>query len=465
MSKLKGGKGKQHWTMDYLRAAEAAAAGQDQFRQNCMGIRCPQPLGIVTFEDIIDTILQKTSRDERDFFDRDTSSPPTKFKKVGDYSPHVSESGQNLPRSPKRAHVTFEKSVNPGTLRRRSVSNKNRGPTGLDGANDRSIDDNIPSSIRLPKRRKSTRSSYTDDSDGGFHGPNESSASLDYNIAMTAEEFAELANTSSSDCPGNPYSHVKTASLPTRRSNSAISEDAKQPLRHVSAALRILELRRVSLFSRGSSSFEKELQAQEYQEMDESSELTIPVPSTAPGQFRSVDLQPRYNPNISRIHIEKMEDTLEHVESQGHTREKSGETASLMSWSSDDDAHHMTHVYDTFSVLAGGNLGPSLVHNNSNKLCAITREKEQHKPYDGFPPELLDITNKGNRVPDFVSRTLPRSVGNEISLQELAEKGNKRTPTGRESSFHDDRALLPSQRRLLGNSSRGLGTRSSSLWF
>jgi metal transporter CNNM len=45
------------------------------------------PVGIVTFEDIIDTILQKTSRDENDFFDRPTSTPPTKSKKVGDYSP------------------------------------------------------------------------------------------------------------------------------------------------------------------------------------------------------------------------------------------------------------------------------------------------------------------------------------------------------------------------------------------
>ncbi len=459
-SSLKEGKGKQHWTMDYLRAAQAAAADQDQSRQNCMGIRCPQPLGIVTFEDIIDTILQKTSRDERDFFDRDTSSPPTKFKKVGDYSPHVSASGKKLPRSPKGAHVTFDKSGNPNTLRKRNISNKNRGPAGLDGADDRSIDENIPCSIRIPKRRKSAESSYTNNSDGGFHGSNQSSNSLDHNIGMTAEDMAGLANTSSSDCPGNPYSHVKTASLPIHRSDSAISEDTKQPEGHLSTALKSHVLRRVGPFSRGSSSFEKEVQAQEEREMDTLSELKMPIPFTIPGPFNV-----RYNLNNSGVDSQEMEQTLAPVEAGEHTREKSGETVSLMSWSSDDDARHMACVLNSLPVPAGEKHEFSLFHNTSNSSGASTEQKEQPKPYDGFPLELLDITNRENRVPDFASRTLPRSVGNEIDLEAYTRKGIERTPPARESSFHDDRALLPSQRRLLEHSPTGLGTRSSSLWF
>ncbi|KAH6716281.1 hypothetical protein BKA61DRAFT_341098 [Leptodontidium sp. MPI-SDFR-AT-0119] len=461
-SNLKTAKGKSHWTMDYLKFAQAAAINPDYPRQNVLGIECPKPLGIITFEDIIDTILQKTSRDERDFFDRDCSCPPTKTKKIGDYSSKLSALivDQNLPRSPKKAHVTFEKSVNPGTMRKRKISNKVSGPSGLDGADDRSFDGYSASSIRLPKnRRKSTGSSYADNSGGGFHGANESGNAMDHTTLMTPEEIIELANTSSSDCLGNPYSHVKTASLPTRRSDCAISEDSKG---HgtVSAGTRLPQLRRVAPFSRDNpSSFEREV---DDQEGDEMTELTMPLPLMAPGPFYVVDLQLRYNPNLSGIDIEEMEDSLEPVELQSHVRQKSGETVSLMSWSSDDDAHQMACVYDAFPVPAGEINEPSVL---PKILEAITMEKEQTKPYDGFPPELLDITNKDNRLPDYASKTLPRSTRTELNLEDLAEKTSDAIPPAREGSFHDDRAMLPSQRRLLENSSNGFGTRSSSLWF
>ncbi|KAH7333415.1 hypothetical protein BKA65DRAFT_553762 [Rhexocercosporidium sp. MPI-PUGE-AT-0058] len=462
MLNLKGGGGKSHWTMDYLKFAQLAAVDQEHPRQNLLGIDCPKPLGIITFEDIIDTILQKTSRDERDFLDRDCSCPPTKSKKIGDYASKLIalKADQNLPPSPKKAHVTFEKSANPGTMRKRKVSNNLSGPSGLDGANDRSFDEYCASSIRLPKtRRKSTGSSYTDNSGGGFHGTDDSGKAMDHTILMTPKEVVELANTSSSHCPGNPYSHVNMASLPTPRSKCAASEGSKG-YRTIRTGTRLPQLRRVAPFSRDKpSSFEGE---GEGQEGDEMAELIMPLPLSTLRPIPIVELQLRHNPTISRTDTEEMEDTFQRTELQSRGRERSGEIVSLMSWSSDDDAHQMTSVHDAFPVPSGETNKPFPLQTRHG---AVTMGKEQAKPYDGFPLELLDITNKDHRLPDYVSKTLPRSIGTELNLEDLAEKSNDATPPARDGSFHDDRAMLPSQRRLLEDSSIRLGTRCSSLWF
>lgn len=296
-SNAKGGKGQNHWTLDYLKAAEAAAADPTKPRQNILGIRCPCPVGIVTFEDIIDTILQKTSRDESDFFDRDASFPPTKTKKPGDYLSSAGSTSPNIPRSSKKAHVTFDKSVNPGTLRQRKVSNNIRAPGNLDGADEGSFDGH--SSIRIPKRR-SAESSYTSNSRGGFHDSDQSRASMDRNILMTAEEILEMANTSSSGFPGNPYSRTMAASPPAHGNDSQISRAGgtlKRSIRNTSAALKVPIIRRVGPFSRGGlSSFEKEKetqtkeapeeqerkQGQGNQNTDNLLELTMPVLSALP---------------------------------------------------------------------------------------------------------------------------------------------------------------------------------------
>ena len=460
MSNLKGVKGKSYWTWDYLKFAQAAAVDQAHPRQNVLGIECPKPLGIVTFEDIIDAILRKTSRDEKDFFDRDCSLPPTKYKKSGDFSPNSSalRTDNDLPRSPKRVHVTFEKSVNPGTMRKRKVSNKPSAPGGLDGADDHSLDGYYHSSTRLPKsRRKSTGSSYTNNSAGGFHGGNEFGNAKEIANFKTPAEIVEQANKSSSDCPGNPYSHVKTASLPTRRSDSAVSEE--RGLRNSSIGPKLPQLRRVAPFSRdNASSIERKA---EDQQGDVLTELSMPIPMVDLGPLYVFNVQLGHDPNTSGVDVEETEETPEASERDTHARERSGETVSLMSWSSNDDAQQITHVYDAFPILSGGTSESSLATKNLDAAA----EKGKAKSYDGFPPELLENTNKENRLPEYLSKTLPRSVGAEIDLEELLEKANDVTPPAREGSFHDDRALLPSQRRKVEHTSVGLGTRSSSLWF
>ena len=460
MSNLKGVKGKSYWTWDYLKFAQAAAVDQAHPRQNVLGIECPKPLGIVTFEDIIDAILRKTSRDEKDFFDRDCSLPPTKYKKSGDFSPNSSalRTDNDLPRSPKRVHVTFEKSVNPGTMRKRKVSNKPSAPGGLDGADDHSLDGYYHSSTRLPKsRRKSTGSSYTNNSAGGFHGGNEFGNAKEIANFKTPAEIVEQANKSSSDCPGNPYSHVKTASLPTRRSDSAVSEE--RGLRSSSIGPNLPQLRRVAPFSRDhASSIEREDADQQSEVL---TEFSMPIPMVDLGPIHVFDVQLGHDSNASGVDVEETEEMPEGSDREAHTRERSGETVSLMSWSSDDDAQQMTHVYNAFPMLSGETYESSL----ATKDLDAAEKKGEAKPYDGFPPELLENTNKENRLTEYLSKTLPRSVGAELDLEELSEQANDVTPTAREGSSHDDRALLPSQRRQLEHTSLGLGTRSSSLWF
>lgn len=69
------------WTADFLDAAQNDIEPPQHRKQSVTGIGCPKPIGIITYEDILDALLQKTSLDEKDFFDRDHVIPPTKGRK------------------------------------------------------------------------------------------------------------------------------------------------------------------------------------------------------------------------------------------------------------------------------------------------------------------------------------------------------------------------------------------------
>jgi metal transporter CNNM len=58
---------------------------------------------------------------------------------------------------------------------------------------------------------------------------------------------------------------------------------------------------------------------------------------------------------------------------------------------------------------------------------------------------------------------LPRLVP-ALDFERMAGRASGETLV-RDKSFHDDRALLPSQRRALENNSSYSGMRSTSFWF
>jgi metal transporter CNNM len=457
-TEMTGRKEKTDWTKDYLGAAFAADQDHMESRHRVFGIGSPKPLGIVTFEDIIDVILQKTSKDEKDFFDRKTSTPPTKGKKSGDYRSNA-EPSDVIQHSPVASphvpnpHTSLENPKRGGTLRQRKPSKNERATGGMDGVDEYSLDTlNDCSSKPLNARYAYVSSSYTQDSQGGFHGRDGSATTLDYAMVFNTEELTHLANTSSSDCPGNPYSPVKTVSLPTRKSRTGtMSEGLKQTPRHVSAAPILPTLCRVTPFSRQNySSFERQA---EREPGTRSSDLVLPILSTDP-----VDPEESFNANRSGFDMENSNEQNLSSASEHHSH-NSGDTITLSSWYgercnelSDEDC---THIYDAFPVPPSSRPGEN--------IAVMKSIEEEPKPYDGFPPELLDNENKENRLPKYASKTLPRLVPS-FDFERTAGRASGETLV-REKSFHDDRALLPSQRRALENNSNYSGMRSTSFWF
>ena len=457
-TEMTGRKENTEWTKDYLGAAFAADQDHMESRHRVFGIGSPKPLGIVTFEDIIDMILQKTSKDEKDFFDRKTSTHPTKGKKSGDYHSKA-EPDDVIQHSPvasphvQKPHISLKRPKRGGTLRQRKPSKNEQATGGMDGVDEYSLDTLNDCSIKpLKARHAYVSSSYTQQSQGGFHGRVGSASTLDYAMVFNTEELTHLANTSSSDCPGNPYSPVKTVSLPTRKSRTGtMSEGLKQTPRHVSAAPILPTLRRVTPFSRQNySSFERKA---EPEPEAQSSDLVLPIPSTYPA-----DPEESFDANKSGFDMENANERNLSFASE-HPRRNSGDTVTLSSWYGEpcDELgdEECTHIYDAFPVTSSSRL--------DEKIAVMKSIEEEPKPYDGFPPELLDDENKENRLPNYASKTLPRLVP-AFGFERTAGRASGETLV-REKSFHDDRALLPSQHRALENNSNYSGMRSTSFWF
>ena len=98
----------------------------------------------------------------------------------------------------------------------------------------------------------------------------------------------------------------------------------------------------------------------------------------------------------------------------------------------------------------------------------VLREEKstKAKPYQGFPPKLLTDTREENHFLNHLSSTVPRMNSQTMDINLISKKDNNR-PRPREESFHDDRALLPSQRKLINRRTAMSirGTRSSSFWI
>lgn len=159
-SKMEETKIMTNWETDYLAAAQFCG-------QRVTGIRTPKPIGIVTFEDIIDSLVQRTSHDEKDFFDRNTNFPPTKSRKAGDGRPPLLNFRHATTIRGSEILSNTMQQLNNGSFRRHNVSRLNH-IAGFDGADERNLD---RSEMNIMPRARSllASSSYTDNSQGGFH--------------------------------------------------------------------------------------------------------------------------------------------------------------------------------------------------------------------------------------------------------------------------------------------------------
>ncbi|PMD14377.1 hypothetical protein NA56DRAFT_376347 [Hyaloscypha hepaticicola] len=453
-TKFKASQAKFDWTADFLQAAQLSADDSLLQRHRIHGIRCPKPVGIVTFEDIIDTILQKTSRDENDFFDRPTSTPPTKCKKAGDYSSRPVIGGlapnSTIPIKPSKSPFSFDNSET-NKLRKRKPS-ANKYTANFDGVDERS---NISDSSLSMKARKSRKdfveSSYTQNSAGGFHGPNTSDSSIYPAIMlgmMNSEELAEFGN-SSSTCTYNPYSPIKTSSLPSRKNRNPLGADVESKgTRHVSAAPILPTMRRVTPFSRNTESYERSEEAEQ-----KALELVMPTPSTTSA---SAEDSPNHEQNDRDVSIFEMDGSIYGGTDFGRDPDYEMSSNLIVMGSSDgENDEESSTLYNAFPAPPSEHEGCET--SNPRDLNTI-EEEGQRKSYGGFPQELLDGKNE-NRAPNYASKTMPRLKGSHSSQSD-------RDTHAREQSFHDDRAILPSQRNSTASIQAEnivIGARSSSL--
>lgn len=493
-SQLKRMNTKSDCTKDFLAETLTGITNTDTRRRNVVGVRCPEPLGIVTFEDVIDSILQKTSRDERDFYS--DALPRTKARKPRNYctiSTVREESHEKtiIPAYVPDTHLSVLKPKENSILRKRNTSNKENVLATMDGAYERSADTEVD--IQVKKNRKDyMESSYTQNSRGGFHDTDSISSSIQHAVVMTLEELAALGG-GPLRTPVNSDSSTKTetVSLPSRKATSPFRPGDWNPYtrRYVSAMPVLPGLRRVTPFSRQEySSYEKLSEGEA-----EKNELVMPSPSmvqVANPLYPQFDdnafgmelnlVNPLYRQiagNASSIDINesfefnRMPDIPRTRES---LKEDTGDTIfeSSITYGDPFDIDNLNaHVYSRSSVESTlANIRDGRLHMPTNQPAANHQqgvaETPLTVPYQGFPPELLDQA-KENHVPDFLSNTMPRIMGFNRGFDGADDQHGSETHP-RESSFHDDRALLPSQRRVLNSNSGGMdlsGLRRTSFWF
>jgi metal transporter CNNM len=484
MARLKASKGSLDYIADYMASPVISEPTSD--RKLVLGIRTAQPIGIITFEDIIDTILQKTSRDERDFFDRENGSPRTKAKKSGDYPrkpviggiiPNSTISGNAavpVPVPQPKSQVSLDNPKQFGTMRKRKASGEKA--AGLDGVDDRSVI-NYPVYENLSIKKKKVayiESSYTENSGGGFHGPEESEDSIDAGLGLTEDGMAELENNSSSGCPGNTYSLAKAVSLPSRKIKMTIGRSGVQKgMRHVSASPILPAFRGVASLHSESNGSQASFVKGDDAKIDcgfivPTISVTSPTPTRTPQNYSDdyyftiqgegageKDLEQRNYHAHFAVGLDGTTDG--DYDESSPQRKWSGETVTLSSWRSGKQNEEVeSAIFDALPAPARNDLAIEV--GTLKNLRTIRGENS--KIYDGFPVELLD-QNQEARSLRFVSKTMPRSLG----LSEIDNFGDKSetdlSTKERDERFHDDRAMLPSQSQTLENGIQ-INPRSSS---
>lgn len=220
-------------------------------RQKVLGMKCPKPVGIVTFDDIVNVVLSKPGRLSIEYYSGATRTSRSSLRKVAPAAKkshklangtiqrdvllkptsHDASGLKAMPlyvRNNSLKHRTVSSFV-----RKRNTSNGQLHANGaMDGADDRAFDlKAVTSQIRL--RQASGRSSYTDNSQGGFHvskvsrSPASAALALDGADERSIDEKVEQRRSRNAATTGTDFSQSTYAPtiLPRAREDSASGID------------------------------------------------------------------------------------------------------------------------------------------------------------------------------------------------------------------------------------------------
>lgn len=460
------------WAANFLKASQMDIQKQGTLRGSVIGFVSSAPIGIITFEDIIDTVFQKPSREERDFFGGDHSLPlslplsldikagdlltqPTRPEKsFGGLHPFkdvIQDPFQESPtkcirrKSVSKLHdvVNGTNSVGDLSVKRfdfqdldynalfndpedcklsdQEVECHKPSIAGLDGADERN--EHLGSNVVIPPRRGSNRasSSYTEDSQGGFHV----SRRIPWrNQKLSRTEEGQIAMlTANIDLP------PKVGSLPSHRGLSSLLFESVETLGRNASAMSALKSPQ-----RATTSENEHFSGVEASTIDlkDSSDLILPKAPVSDGQNRLVSTDHKVRYDASGIDIDENHSWDREEAESHHTCDETGSTISLSSWN--------------YADLLAAQDPPQRSRNTSmvkpppTRLSSVTfpitttpqaellsisatslRDIQESPPkfedvkedYRGFPSELLGSINlkREKAAPDYASKTLPRMVG------------------------------------------------------
>lgn len=454
-SKIQGSEIMANWETDYVAAAQFCG-------QRVTGIRTPKPIGIVTFEDIVDSLLQRTSLDEKDFFDRQTEFPPTKSRKIGDARPSLLKVHHV---TTLRGSVMLLNSMNraiTGSFRQRN-NPRACGIAGVDGADDANSDS---FELNIMPRRRSVlgSSSYTQNSQGGFHYKGTSFSGvtrplpepLTISILPTASITPTPVYDNKNNLFGKSQNDVVTAQpsigfdVIHRPSIAVVIR--KKSRRHVSASPRLPD-RTLSSAARIFSSFETDVHA-----VRRSTSL-LPAHVERQRYFSDSALIPLHpSKQYTRLHAREESDVT-------------GDTISLSSWGVNGaqtpfyEADTASEVVDVQDFFLGPENQSSKVHAEEAVLAPMATNvpiSKSLEPYSGFPLELLE-SNKENYDPIYSSKSMPRMT--KVFEDSIGYSSGRDTISS-QWDLREKQKRIPQQRKpLVEDVFNSGGNRTSSMWF
>ncbi|RDW63824.1 hypothetical protein BP5796_10326 [Coleophoma crateriformis] len=387
---------------DLLMAAHQCTKAKRQ-RERLFGIKCPQAVGIITFEDIINRLLLVHHHDEKDFFDcginnilvrrLNVQGSPTALSTSDSGTTSEAQTSSNHPKFESQKHQSvcvhhISDSNDCEQLSRHAFG-------GLDGASD---------NLTTLRIHDTSASSYTQNSRGGFHSCEASTSWSGNMLYLNTEELHGMGHHPSISLQNPSQVPVLSSESPMHQSTKVLFSDTSDT---------------------GTGQTSKKDMACPFGEDTLSESL---VADEVGGQQ-----EPRASLLFSRVENRtgsarrSIASTLSRDRTLYHNR-GSRATVPLTSlyWSQPSDTEEKGNVNDNEKQTG---------HSQANSTLNRKQFTKKH-----------------------VSETLPRiclSSGSS-TFSEAGSIPNRRL------SFGDDRSMLPSQRK---NHRQDISARSASLWF